>query len=90
MANRQRRLVLNRLGDGVLVKIAQLIVGTEYLEGAIPVRGPINRRTGESDDRRVGHGRHQIRTQVLGHRAVRLVNEYINVVTGVDVLFEAF
>ena len=90
MTNRQRRLVLNRLGDGVLVKIPQLIVGTEYLEGALPVRGTVNRRTGESDDRRVRHGRHQIRTQVLGHRAVRLVNEDIHVVTGVHVFFETF
>ena len=90
MANRQRRLVLNRLGDGVFVKIPQRIVGAEYLEGALPVCGTVNRRAGESDDRRVRHGRHQIRTQVLGHRAMSLVNEYINVITGVHVPFDAF
>ena len=66
VADRQGRLVCNRLGDGVLVEVAQLVIGSEYLEGAFPVRGLVNWRAGEADDRRVGQGRHQVGAQFLG------------------------
>ena len=85
VADRQRCFVLNRLGDGVLVEIVQLVIDSEYLEGAFSVRSLVNWRAGESDDCRVGHGCHQIGAQFLGDRAVRLVDKYVHVVAGIGV-----
>ena len=90
VADWQRRFVLDRLGDGVLVEIAQLVVGAEYLEGALPLGRLVDGRAGESNDGCVGDGRHQVGAQVLGHRTVRLVDEHVDVVTSVGILLQPF
>ena len=89
VADRQRRLVLDRLGDGVLVEVAQFVVGTEDLKSALALSRLVDRRAGESDDRRIGQSRHQVRAQIPGDRAVRLVDEHVDVVAGIGVLLDA-
>ena len=88
VADRQRRLVLDRLGDGVLVEIPQLIVGAENLERALALGRLVDGRAGEPDDRRIGQGRHQVRAQILGYRPVRLVDEHVDIVAGIGVLLD--
>ena len=89
VANRQRGFVLNRLRNGVLVQIAQVVVDPENLEGALAVLGTGNRRAGKADDRGVGHRGHQVGAEVLGHRAVRLVDEHVDGVAGIGVRLDA-
>ena len=79
------RLVLDGLGDRVLVQVAAFVLRAEDLEGARPVFRPGDGRSGEPDDRGVREGAHQVVAQVAGHRAVRLVYKDEGVRAGVGV-----
>ena len=85
---RQCRLVLDRLADRVFVEIALLVVGAEDLERAFALRGLGDRRAGEADDRGVRDRRHHVGAEALSDRAMRFVDEDVDVVPRVRVLID--
>ena len=86
--DRQGGLVLDRVGDRVLVQIAVRVVGAEDLEGALAVGGAGDRRAGKADDGGGGEGGHQVAAEVAGDRAVRLVDEHVDAAARVGVPVE--
>ena len=89
VADRQRRLVLDRFGDGVLVEIAPLVFGAEDLEGPLALGRAVDRRSGEADNGRVGHRRHQIGARARGppSRCASSMKD-MDVVAGAGVLLD--
>ena len=63
-----------------------LVLRSEDLEGSLALGVASNRRAGEPDDRRLGHGGHQVRAEVLRNGSVRLVDEDVDVVAHAAVL----
>ena len=82
---RQRRAVLDALGDGILVEITLVVLAAEGLERPLAIDRFVHRRAGEADERRVGQAGHQEVAQVAARRAVRLVNEHVDVLPQVQV-----
>jgi hypothetical protein len=69
--------------------VALLVVGAEDLERAFALGRLGDRRAGESNYGGMRHRRHHVGAEVLGDRAVRLVDENVDIVPRVGVLIDA-
>ena len=79
VVERQRRAVLDALGDRVLVQVALVVLAAEGLERALAVGRLVDRRAGEADEDGVRQPGHQVVAQVAAGRAVRLVDQHEDV-----------
>ncbi len=79
VVERQRRAVLDALGDGILVQIALVVLAAEGLERPLAVGRLVHRRAGEADEGRVRQAGHQEVAKVAAGRAVRLVDQHEDV-----------
>ena len=80
-----RRAVFDRLGDGILVEVALPIVHAEYFEGALALRGPVNRRAGEADIGGIRQSAHQVVAEMPAGGTVGLIDQDDDVLAAVQV-----
>ncbi len=85
VVERQRRAVLDALGDRVLVEVALVVVAAERLERPLAVGGLVDRRAGEADVGGVRQAGHQVVAEVAAGRAVGLVDQHVDVLARVEV-----
>jgi hypothetical protein len=85
VVERQRRAVLDAVGNGILVQIPLVVLAAEGLEGAPAVDGLVHRGAGEADEGRVRQAGHQKVAEIAAGGAVGLVDEHVDVRARVEV-----
>ena len=79
VVERQRRAVLDALGDGILVEITLVVLAAESFERPLAVGGLVHWRAREAEETRVRQASHQKVAQVATCRTMRFINEYEDV-----------
>ena len=85
VVERQRGAVLDAVGDGVFVQVAGIVLAAEGLEGALAVNRFVHRRAGEAEECRIRQAGHEEVAEIARCRAVRLVDEDIDVLPQIQI-----
>jgi hypothetical protein len=85
VVERQRRAVLDAVGDGILVQVTLVILAAEGLEGALAIHGLVHRGAGEAEEGRVRQAGHEEVAEVAAGGAVGFVDQDVDVRARVQV-----